>query len=202
MAVDKAVKRVVSAAQQWASAGAHVQPDGTRCFGRLPQIGPLAWLYIIYPPLVDTAFPVLEERLGRSIPDQYRSLLTHCNGLNLFADSLSLDGFVLDYDRSSFFRQPYDLATPNLDERPEDAHENAFFIGGYGWDGSLLYLDGRVFRSSRESSSPLDSWPTLAEMLTAETDRFEQLVRSAGGPGQVKEALPSHGSEPRPLSSA
>jgi hypothetical protein len=198
MTLETAIETVLASAKRWTDRGTLVQPDGTRCFGQLPQIGPLAWLYVIYPPLQPAGFSALEERLGRAVHGHYRPLLEYCNGLNLFADSLSLDGLVLELDRSSFTRQPYALVTPNVDERPDDADPAAFFIGGYGWDGSLLYLDdsGTVVRCSRESAAPLDTWPSLPEMLTAEVERLEHLVESSGGPDAVKEALPSHGRNP------
>jgi hypothetical protein len=158
---------VLTAAERWRDHGFVEQTDGTRCFGAVPKIGPLAWLYVIYPPLEEPAFPVLEQQLGRPVDEQYRAVLEQCNGLNLVADSLSLDGLVTEYNRSALMRQPYDLVVPNVDERPADADDQAFFIGGYGRDGSLLYLgaEGSVTRCSRDSALPLNNWPSLADML-------------------------------------
>ena len=40
--------------------------------------------------------------------------------------------------------QPFSIITANIRERPRNAADDHFFIGGYDWDGSYLYIDKRT----------------------------------------------------------
>lgn len=52
-----------------------------------------------------------------------------------------LYGYRLNYIRDvNAAWQPYSLIEPNKFERPRNSTEDMFFIGGYDWDGSLLYM--------------------------------------------------------------
>ncbi len=77
--------------------------------------------------------------------------------------------------------QPFGLETCNIFERPRDASDKQFFIGGYGEDGSLLYLENdKCFRCSRNSIKPLNQWPTFEDMLLGEVVRLSLLFDKAG----------------------
>jgi hypothetical protein len=109
--------------------------------------------------------------------------MTENNGLSLFSDSLSLDGYRKHYNRKSLEFLPFDLITPNVYERPEDATEDQFFIGGYNWDGSLIYMDKRTFqiyRCNRESVEPLNTWKNLDAFLLKEVKRLSTLFDEKG----------------------
>ena len=60
--------------------------------------------------------------------------------------------------------EPYGLIESNIYERPKNAKDTYFFIGGYRYDGSKLYIDsenGKVhFCKSRDATSLL-SWILL-----------------------------------------
>ncbi len=133
-----------------------------------------AWTHIVFRPLNDDEIVQLEEHVERPIPDQYRLFLSLSNGLSLFDDHLSLDGLRTSYDRSGGTVEPYDLRTPNVDERPRDVPADAFFLGGFD-DGSLLYIDaprGEVVRYDRTASDAVESWADLGSMLVSESQRL------------------------------
>ena len=71
--------------------------------------------------------------------------------------------------------EPYDLRTPNVEERPPGVHTSAFFIGGYD-DGDLLYIDterdGATVRCSRDTGAEEAAWTSFAAMLVAEVERL------------------------------
>lgn len=100
----------------------------------------------------------------------------------LFAGSLSFDGRRTSYARSGDIEEPFDLDIPNVHERPPDADPELFFIGGYQYDGSLVYLgaDGAVSRCTRTSAAPLQEWRSLGAFLEAEFERLANLYDDDG----------------------
>jgi hypothetical protein len=174
MDVASAHAYVRSVAEQARPSGYHRQDDGTELFGRTPERGSDAWLHIVFAPLTSEEVEALESKLGTAIPKAYREWLGRVNGVSLFADELSLDGLQRASLRDPARQQPYSLITPNVDERLSDASPDAFFIGGYGEDGSLLYIarGGAVHRCARDSAQAVASWGDLPSMLVAEVKRL------------------------------
>jgi hypothetical protein len=158
--------------------------DGTHLIGKAPHIAPLAWLHTIYPGLTDENISELEEKIGVSIPDSYKDFLRLSNGLNVFNTTLSLFGLRKNYDRShDQVWQPFDILTPNLRERPENARSNVFIIGSYDWDGSYLFIDrktNKVHLCDRDDAASLYEWPNLEVMLRSEIDRLITLFDKNG----------------------
>lgn len=154
--------------------------DGTVLIGKAPDIAPKAWLHKMFPPLNEDEINSLEELLDTSIPAQYREfLMNFSNGLKLYIDTFSLEGYRKRQDRSiESVWQPYSIVTSNKLERLQDSKDSFFYIGSYSWDGSLLYIDkenNKVYRCSNKSSIPVNSWNTLIEMLSSEIDRLDNL---------------------------
>jgi hypothetical protein len=173
MEVRDAHRHVVAVLEQWRHFGARTLPDGTRLIGK-SDIGPDAWTHIVFRPLNDSEIARLESHVERPFPDQYRAFLSLSNGLSLFDDHFSLDGFRTSYDRSGDTVEPYDLRTRNVEERPMDIPAEAFVLGGYD-DGSLLYLDlqtGEVARHDGVASADVASWRDLGSTLLAESQRL------------------------------
>jgi hypothetical protein len=172
-------------------------PNGTRLIAPAPHVAPEAWLHKIYTPLSNSELGELESELAIAIPPAYRQFLKYANGLKLFSDSLSLDGYGHDYSRTDDSReQPYSLVTANAFERPRDARERYFFIGGYSRDGSRLYMDVdslSVCRCSRKSTRPLNEWWNFSEMLSSECERLAALFDESG-----KKKLPVPTTPPEP----
>jgi hypothetical protein len=159
--------------------------DGTILIGRMPHIAPHAWLHNIYPVLNDNEMLLIQKKIGGVIPKSYTNfLILHSNGISIFNDALSLDGLRKKAGRSiEAAWQPYSIFTPNIVERIRDAKPHHFFIGGYGWDGSLLYIDAnteKVYRCSRTSIKPLNSWNSFGDMLVSETERIALLFDENG----------------------
>jgi hypothetical protein len=175
--------------------GSEAQDDGTELIGRAPHIAPEAWLHVIFRPLSPAEIEEVGTTLARPVPQEYRALLEQCNGLYLFSGSLSLDGLRSSPDRTSGIRQPFPLDIPNVDERPADAPDSAFFLGGYKKDGSLAYLDadtGAVYRCGRGSARPLNRWESFDEFLAAEFARLSTIYGQDGVlvPGAITTPAP------------
>jgi len=158
--------------------------DGTILIARAPHIAPLAWLHNIYPPLSANLIVKLEEELGGAIPDDYKEFLSLSNGLGVFNTTFSLYGYRRNYKRDDInVWQPFDILTHNIKERPYNATEAMFFIGGYSWDGSLLYIDvdtNTVHICERENADSLFEWPSFDQMLESEIKRLTILFDHEG----------------------
>lgn len=158
--------------------------NGGKLVGHVPHVAPEAWLHEVFGPLVEQDVLKLENEMRRPIPSEIRQFLKEINGLMLFSCSLSIYGFRTSFSRSGDeVWQPFSLVTPNTIERPKDALESFFFFGGYGWDGSRLYIDtatSKVIRAARRTSKPLSEWNSFEEMLVTETIRIALLFDNSG----------------------
>ncbi len=165
--------------------GLEISELGATLIGKAPHVAPLAWLHSIYPILNDSDIIELNNKLGTEIPDDYKYFLTnYSNGLSLFVSKFYLYGYRKVLGRSiEASRQPFSLLTPNVDERPKNAKENHFLIGGYKWDGSKLYIDtntGKVHYCDRWDVTSLYEWSSFGEMLLSETERIIKLFDENG----------------------
>jgi hypothetical protein len=86
---------------------------------------------------------IIENEIKTDIPFGYKDfLMNYSNGINILSSTFSLYGLRKNNNREiDADRQPYSVITPNIFERPKNAKSNFFFIGGYNWDGSHLYID-------------------------------------------------------------
>ncbi len=175
------VSNVIESAK---GAGIRELHEGTILVGSVPHIAEEAWLHQIFKGLSDEEIILLESQLNRKVPQPYRAFLEEMNGAIFFSGSIALYGFRENYHRDQqTIWQPFDLLTPNVYERLADANDTYFFIGGYNWDGSLLYIDTAtnfVFRCSRDSSKPLNKWHSFEEMLKVEVNRISSLFDEKG----------------------
>jgi hypothetical protein len=165
--------------------GLEKSENGTILIGRAPHIAKYAWLHEIYPVLIDEDIIKLESELKTEIPSDYKSFLLKCsNGLGMFVSKFYLYGLRKELGRSiEASRQPYSIYTPNIDERPENAKESFFFIGGYRWDGSKIYIDkvtNSVHFCARWDATSLYIWNSFEEMILSETRRFTKLFNENG----------------------
>ena len=167
--------------------GCRETASGVRLIGHVPRIGPEAHLHTVYPPLPAMQVEQMEGTLGVTFPESIRQFYSHSNGLNCFVDVLSIFGKRKNYVRTGdAARQPFDLLAMNAPgERPRARGQTIVVIGGYDWDGSHLYFDGanrpeRIFRCSRDSVVPLNSWPNFWTMLYQEVKRLSLLFSDKG----------------------
>lgn len=165
--------------------GLEVSELGATLIGKAPHIAPMAWLHTIYPTLNDSDILELEDELGTKLPGEYKDfLLNYSNGLSLFVSKFYLYGYRKVLGRGiEASRQPFSIITPNIPERPENAKANYFFIGGYKWDGSKLYIDtntDKVHYCDRWDATSLYVWNSFEEMLLCETKRIIDLFDENG----------------------
>lgn len=157
---------------------------GAILIGKAPHIGTKAWLNSIYPPIKVEELVKIEESVGNTIPDSYARFLTNrSNGLNILGDTLCLFGYRFNYIRDmNWVWQPYSIIELNKFEKPRNSTDDMFFIGGYDWDGSNLYMtpDGRVHFCKRYDSTSLLSWDSIYDMLISEIERLYTLFDSNG----------------------
>ena len=164
-------------------------------YGHIPQIAPEAYNIYTFAPLTDEQLALVEQNIGREIPCQYRTFLTHVsNGMHIFCRCLNLYGLQGVLDRRGDFQGPFDLSIPNVYERPSNADASCFFIGGYSYDASNLYMRSesqKVFYCPRWDITPLKEWNSFSEMLIEEIQRLRSL-HGADGMLQVprEETLP------------
>lgn len=164
----------------------YVPETGATLIGRAPHIGSQAWLNSMYETLSEGDVTVMEKSMGRKIPAQYREFLLSCsNGLNIMNTTLCLFGHRKIAGRDiSASRQPFDLVTLNKykSERPKNATPDLFFIGGYDWDGSQIYLtdNGKVHFCSPNDCTSLKSWDSLDDFLKSEITRIHSLFDDNG----------------------
>ena len=164
-------------------------------YGHIPQIAPEAYNIYIFAPLTEERLALLEQNIGREIPCQYRTFLTNVsNGMHIFHRCLSLEGLQGSINRKLGIQGPFDLSIPNVYERPSNADASCFFIGGYSYDASKLYMkddSDKVYYCARRDATPLKEWNSFSEMLIEEIQRLKSL-HGADGMLQVarEETLP------------
>ena len=163
--------------------GAVEEERGSR-YGHIPQIAPEAYNIYTFPPLTDEQLALLERVLNREVPKQYKIFLTlFSNGTHIFSRCLNLYGLQGVLDRRGDFQGPFDLSIPNVYERPSNADASCFFIGGYSYDGSKLYMRSgsqKVFYCPRWDITPLKEWNSFSEMLIEEIQRLKSLHGADG----------------------
>ena len=164
-------------------------------YGHIPLIAPEAYNIYTFAPLTEERLALLEQNIGREIPCQYRTFLTHVsNGMHIFHRCFSLEGLQGSINRKLGIQGPFDLSIPNVYERPSNADASCFFIGGYSYDASKLYMkddSDKVYYCARRDVTPLKEWNSFSEMLREEIQRLKSL-HDADGMLQVpsEETLP------------
>ena len=153
-------------------------------YGHVPLIAPEAYNIYTFAPLTEERLALLEQNIGREIPCQYRTFLTHVsNGMHIFSRCLNLDGLQGSINRKLGIQGPFDLSDTNVYERPKNADSNCFFLGGYSYDGSLLYIKddvSTVYYCARRDATPLKEWNSFSEMLIEEIQRLKSLHDTDG----------------------
>ena len=153
-------------------------------YGHTPLIAPEAYNIYTFAPLTEERLALVEQNIGREIPCQYRTFLTHVsNGMHIFHRCLSLLGLQGEINRKLGAQGPFDLSIPNVYERPSNADSNCFFFGVYCYDGSLLYIKddvSTVYYCARRDATPIKEWPSSSDMLIEEIQRLKSLHNADG----------------------
>ena len=163
--------------------GAVEEERGSR-YGHIPQIAPEAYNIYTFAPLTEERLALVEQNIGREIPCQYRTFLTHVsNGMHIFHRCLSLLGLQGSINRKLGIQGPFDLSIPNIYERPSNADSNCFFFVWYSYDVSLLYMKddvSTVYYCARRDATPIKEWPSFSDMLIEEIQRLKSLHNADG----------------------
>ena len=177
------VRYIQALIEEQKALGAVEEERGSR-YGHIPQIAPEAYNIYTFAPLTDEQLALLERVLNREVPEQYKIFLTLVsNGMHIFNRCLNLYGLQGVLDRRGDFQGPFDLSIPNVYERPSNADASCFFIGGYSYDCSKLYVRSgsqKVFYCPRWDITPLKEWNSFSEMLIEETQRLRSLHGADG----------------------
>ena len=177
------VRYIQALIEEQKALGAVEEELGSR-YGHIPQLAPEAYNIYTFAPLTDEQLALLERVLNREVPKQYRAFLTHVsNGMHIFHRCLSLEGLQGSINRKLGIQGPFDLSIPNVYERPSNADASCFFIGGYSYDCSKLYMRSgsqKVFYCPRWDITPLKEWNSFSEMLIEEIQRLRSLHGADG----------------------
>lgn len=162
--------------------------------GKAPHVGSWARINIIYPVVTFEEIDKIEDAIDKTIPEPFVLFLTECsNGLNIMANTMCVYGYRYNYvrDYANVMSQPYSVIEANTYMKPRNSTDDMFFIGGYEWDGSLLYMtpDGRVHFCRRHDATSLQSWDSLDSMLISEIERLYTLFDCKGV--QIDESQPT-----------
>ena len=162
-----------------------VMENGARLLVHTPHVAPRAYLHSIFPPLSSIEIFDLDVSVGEVLSEDYRTLLSESNGLELFSNALSIYGLVTENRRSvdAVLKQPFDIVSPNVDEYPRFAAEGHCIIGSFKTDGSLILTDiltPSIVRVDRDAYEELNRWECLRNFLTSEYRRMSKLFDTKG----------------------
>lgn len=161
--------------------------------GHVPHVAPEAWFHLLFPPLDEGEIAELERNLGMPLDRVFRNFLSQHNGISLFSDAVAVYGVRKQLGRrGDAVWQPYDILTPNREERPRDGRREHLIVGSYEFDGSLVVIDtrdSRTFRSDRDSVTPLNTWKDFYAFLGAEAERLSHLFDGSGK--KIRDRLPT-----------
>lgn len=170
---------------QYEGLGTMELENGTVLVGKAPHVGSEAWLHELFKPLSKDDCNEIESELKTKLPREYKDYLTsEYNGLRIFVTTFSLYGLKKQLGRSvETAAQPFSILTSNTIEKPKNAQDNFFFIGGYGKDSSKLYIDketDKVHYCKRNDATSLLEWNSFNEMMSSELIRIFSLFDEEG----------------------
>jgi hypothetical protein len=179
-----AFDRVLEIIEQSKTFGFRQLATGAKLYGHVPHVAPEAWLHQLYAPLSDEDILSLEEKMGETLPSDFRLFLHLANGVGLFSASLSIYGKRTSYSRSGDEAwQPFCIVTANTFDKPVYAQPGQLVVGSYRNDGSLVFLDVNnetAFRTKSRSKKILNRWANFWTMLRDETCRLSELFDTQG----------------------
>lgn len=176
--------------ESWQRLGVQVLPGGTRRIGHIPHRAPQAYLHDIFPGINEVQIRKLELKIGFVLPESLRSFYYLHNGMNLFG-RFGVYGLRAHFDRTSFpsiLEQPYDIGTPNIEERPGMAPKEVVFLGSlseekvlvFAWpDGSIGFWDEAVSKLTRKQYDSLLQYLAFAAEIA--DLQFDELGKYVGG---------------------
>lgn len=180
------ISHVLERLAEWEHLGTRESEAGSRLVALTPRNFPQAYLHSFFSPAPGSAW----SAYGASLTGQLRDLYSSCNGLCLFAGSLSLWGLRNHHGRDPSAQfQPFDLVTHQgectrvFHRLPDHQVDDRVFFGGYSEDGSAVFTRPtslEVYRVPRHSHQFTNRWPDLPTFLHSEYDRIDALFTRAG----------------------
>jgi len=153
------------------------QKNGTQLAGHLPNIAPKAYLHELYAGVTNKMINKLESDLNKKIPPELKSIYYEFNGFSFFHAGINLFGTVVGQQFNLDERLPYSLVNGNLPiKTPPQTTEEILYIGTYGLDSSLVYIDtttGNVHRTKRNRLDKLASWDSVSHWICVELPRLD-----------------------------
>ena len=180
------IEHVLGRFREWEHLGTKQAESGSRLIAHTPRDFPQAYLHRYFAPVAES------DWLAYGIPPvaELRALYSSCNGLSLFAGSLSIWGLRAHYQRDASAQfQPFDLASQHdgfigaLHPSTVSVLDDAIFFGGYSEDGSAIMArtsSPEICRLERGSHRVANRWPDLRTFLRSEYDRLDILFTREG----------------------
>jgi hypothetical protein len=158
--------------------------ESTLVFLHMPWKAPQAYLHVFFRGVSGETLNNFMLNEGMLLPPHVHDYLMQFNGGSFFQGSLSLFGITNGtVSRDPMRRQPFDIRLYNKQSRPSNAKPDEFYIGGYDWDGSLIFVrenDSKVYRRDRKSGEIKNTWISFDQFLEQELMRIRQLVNRDG----------------------
>ena len=177
-------EKIYNEVKRFSSLGEKTTENNSLLIGNPDKKRPYFWLISLFSPISCDELEKLKEKIY--LPNEYELFLMNCcNGLHLFSGTLSLSGYRRNMIRipSEIIQQPFDLLTPNIDERPKNSKKEYFYFGFYKYDGSRVYIntnDHCVYFCKRYDSTPLYKWDSFDIFLKSEIKRICNLMNDLG----------------------
>lgn len=162
----------------------HLSKNDVPMICHVPQVAPFAYLHVLHAGIDIQAIYAYEREEGVRFPSEVVGYLQEFNGLSLFSGALHLNGLRRGMiKREIGVRLPFDMRDDNQVGSVRDAHDHDFVIGGYKYDGSLLFLEGdnqQVLRRRADKRVVLNRWSDVSSMLEMEVERLSRLFGRDG----------------------
>ncbi len=187
MTTDLTFSALHSRLLQWHYLGIERFASGAVKIGRVPHLGPLAYLHTIFAPLEEDRLTLLQEVLGRALPAAVADFYRCANGFNAFSSAVAMYG--MNHAKTNTPTRvradllPWGIFVPNGHERPPGLAPEKIVIGSYPFDGTKVYVgtDGEIGVCKRErGAAELRRWDSFADWLNTESDRIEKLFDEDG----------------------
>ncbi|MEO6394211.1 MAG: SMI1/KNR4 family protein [Pyrinomonadaceae bacterium] len=187
--IDKDIYgEVLHVVEKWTQLGERHCANGTKLICPTPHVAPKAYLHLLYAPLCSESICELENEFELPLPESFRSLLGHSNGLDLFSGFLSIWGVRISWARvGDDGWQPYDLIYHNRDlgaPQPECAPPVVYFgssANGENWCFfEQLGQTYRVGETPRHEFAPIRYWPNFETWFREKVAEIEVLFDEEG----------------------
>jgi hypothetical protein len=152
---------------------------GTKLIGHNPSIAPKAFTHVVFQPLNESDLSDFNTKLGRTVPEQLKALLSLANGMMIFSGAIRVLGFlpVQKKGEVTVHNYPSDIMVPNVSARINGLSHEDVVIGWYKEDGSYVVAleSGIVTRYDvLGNGEEIQSWSDIDTWLVSEVTRLSK----------------------------